>query len=167
MSCSLQLCLLPSHGPLPLPHVFKTSRSAKLMCRSMYLNRRMGRRRLYSFTRSRLEVTRTRPESLISPPASCILNLSRSQYSHCRYFSTQPHWAVWGLKKTTHVRNSYTTNSIQLLSNEFINLAKEGKDHILIWVKTKFLESHKKKRKKETLKHQKKYIFVQWDFWFP
>lgn len=128
------------------------------MCTSMYLNRRMGRRRLYSFTWSRLEVTRTRPESLISPPASCILNLSRFQYSLCRYFSTQPHWAVWGLKKTTHVRNSHTTNSMQLLSNEFINLAKEGKDHILIWVKTKFLESHLKKKERNTKASKEIYL---------
>ena len=93
---SLQLCLLPSHRPLPLPRVFKTSRSANLMCTSTYLNRRMGMtvwalRCLQSCTRSRLEVKRTRPESLTSPPASCILNFSRSQYSHRRSFSTQPH----------------------------------------------------------------------------
>ena len=145
-ACSFACC--PTTD-LPLFLVFSKHRHqdrANLMCTSMYLCRRTGRRRPYSFRQSRLEVRRTRLESLISPPTSCILNLSRSQYSQLSYFSTHPHWAVWGLKKTTHERNSYATNSLQLLSNEFINLAKERKDHILIWVKTKFLESHFKKK---------------------
>ena len=76
MPYNLHLPLLPYHRALPLPHVFKicASGSGKRYVYKHVYKKKWAGRNLYNFRWLRLEVTRTRFESLISPHTSYILN---------------------------------------------------------------------------------------------